>query len=162
VNAGGGLGGRSDPLQEPKRQFHISFTPGSQGHGPAWVVEGLAAVPDKNLRISLLAIAGQAGGHAVFGDAGPAATAGVHVIDRFRPLPAIDAAMVRQIVQGLAPSAHSQLRAEVFKKHPIPQRHACFAIEETLTVLSRCHCVLDCTSMAWPRRLSRCGWAPPA
>ena len=98
MNAGGGLGGRSDPLQEPKRQFHVSFTPGSQGHGPAWVVEGLTAIPDKNLRISLLAIAGQAGRYTVFGDAGAASTTGMDVIDRFRLSAAIDAAMVCQVM----------------------------------------------------------------
>ena len=57
---------RLSPLEQPKGQSKVAIHPGSNGHGAAWVIEALSAVPIEDVGVRLAAVAGQAGRHTVF------------------------------------------------------------------------------------------------
>lgn len=73
----------------------------------------MAAIPNEHVGVPLVAVAGQAGRHTVFGDAQAAAALGQYVINRFRALAAVNAALVGELMQRLSPASHPQLWAQV-------------------------------------------------
>ena len=98
---------RLGPLQQSQGKAQIAIHPGADGHGATGIVKALMSVPLKNILIRLPAIAGQASGHAIFGDAHASATQGVDMVDGFRRFAAINAAISSVEMDRLTPAPSS-------------------------------------------------------
>ena len=147
--AGGGRACRGGgPLQQPLGQRHVPFRPGTQSHRPAGIVKALAAIPEEDLAIPFMAVAGQAGGYAIFGHAGPPAAAGLDVVDGLRGVAAIDAATAGALVERIPPASGTQLGAEIFQENAIPSVHGHRSIAEILPAAKE---VSMCRRLHFPR-----------
>lgn len=69
----------------------------------------MAPIPLKGVGVPLVAVAGQAGRYAVFGDAQAPPALGMDVVNRFRGFAAVDATSIGDEVKGLAPASDAQL-----------------------------------------------------
>jgi hypothetical protein len=114
---------RLGPLQQSQGKAKIAVNPGADGHGAARVVKRLAPVPLKNILIRLASVAGQASGHAIFGDAHAPTTQGEDMVNGLRRFAAINAAFSSVEMNRLTPASGSQLGTEIFKENRIPAVH---------------------------------------
>ena len=98
---------RLGPLQQSQGKAQIAIHPGADGHGATGIVKALMSVPLKNILIRLATIAGQASGHAIFGDAHASTTQGEDMVDGFRRFAAINTAFASVEMDRLTPASRS-------------------------------------------------------
>jgi hypothetical protein len=128
-------------LEQPQGEAQVAIHPGPDRHGPAWVIEALLPVPLEGISITLMAVAGQAGGHTVLGHAEATTAAWQDVINRFRGSTAVNTALIGVFMQRLSPASDTELRAEILKENPVPRVHLQASIDAslpTITGLSMC------------------------
>ena len=114
---------RLGPLQQPHGKAQIAIHPGTNGHGATGVVEALTPIPIKNIGIRLRSVAGQASGHAIFGDAHASTTQGEDMVDGFRRFAAINTAFACVEMDRLPPASIAKLGTEILKENRIPAVH---------------------------------------
>ena len=69
------------PLQQANGESQVAIHPGPDRHGAAWIVEALTSIPIEHFCIGFMAVAGEAGRYAVFGDTQSTVGAGMEVIN---------------------------------------------------------------------------------
>jgi hypothetical protein len=112
------------PGQQTLSQAQISFQPSPEGHRTPRIVKGLLAIPKEHVTVTFLAIAAQAGRHAIFRNAQPASAEGPDMVDGLGWITAIEAAASRELVERATPTSVVGFGAEVFQENTIPGQHA--------------------------------------
>jgi hypothetical protein len=84
----------------------------------------LTSIPEKHVVVSFLAVAAQAGRHAIFSHALASSAEGFDVVDGLGGIAAIQATTARELMERATPASGVGFGAEVFQENTIPGQHA--------------------------------------